>query len=585
MINIQIRSISIERRLAYTFFILSLIPIIIVGYTTAQIAREAIITKTTKYVQQLIGVVEEQLKSEVKGYETLLDELIINEKIQENFAYYRDNTYAERAIIKQEIDKVVTPKLFYNTNIRDIKMINRDKEVIYQRGYLLNDEAHIDNMLEAIEKIGGKVQCFSQSIYNENYMIIAKQVNSTYTRECVGHILLVLKKEAIDSIYKDIDLGEGSNIYILDGFNKLISSQYRYGEEQVNEENSHMALEKIIKTFSHEQGNYGYYESEDESYLLIREDVSQYNVKCLGTIPNTYLLEDIKGIIKNILLIIVLCFIVFWGISKRISKSITDPLKKLLIYIESAMKDEFRGGYIDNSPDELGVLGRHYVEINNQMQEMIKKIEQDEKERRELEINMLQAQINPHFLFNTLNSLRWIAMMSRAESVSQGILALSDLLRNTIIHKAEYITIESEFDNIKNYVLIQKLRYGESFEISWDIDRNLMGCRVIKFILQPIVENAILHASKDDDSILHIRIALEERQGDIYITIADDGKGFNIIEIEESKDKDIKLSGIGMDNVKDRIKLHFGEGYGVKIKSKINKGTKVVLHIPKIEGD
>ena len=105
------------------------------------------------------------------------------------------------------------------------------------------------------------------------------------------------------------------------------------------------------------------------------------------------------------------------------------------------------------------MLSRSYVQITKEMQEMITAIEKNEKERRELELNMLQAQINPHFLFNTLNSLRWIAMMSKADSVSEGILALSCLLKNTIIQKKEYITIEDELENVKNYILIQKLRY------------------------------------------------------------------------------------------------------------------------------
>lgn len=211
-------------------------------------------------------------------------------------------------------------------------------------------------------------------------------------------------------------------------------------------------------------------------------------------------------------------------------------------------------------------------------------MEEEEKEKHELQLNMLQAQINPHFLFNTLNSLRWVSLMSGATNVSEGILALSDLLRNTIIHKGEYITIQEEIENINNYVLIQRLRYGDCFKVNYNLPESLLECKTLKFILQPIIENAIIHGGYDEQSVVNIEITLEEVNRALVCCVIDDGKGFDREGVALNNKVD-KFSGIGLDNVGDRIRLNFGKEYGLEIESKIGRGTKVTLHIPKIEGE
>ncbi|MGL4798694.1 MAG: cache domain-containing sensor histidine kinase [Cellulosilyticaceae bacterium] len=580
----KLRHISIEKRLVYSFFILSLIPIVIVGSLTVHIASRAIKVKSTNYIGQLMEAIEDNLHNELNNYEVLLTELMVNATIQQVFDSYEKSTYAERGVLANEINEVIIPKLSSYPYIRDIKMINLKNEVVYQRGYLLNDESHIEGMVSAIEEIGGNVQCFMQPIYNENYIIIAKRVNSTYTKEPVGYITFVLKETAIRKIYEKINLGEGANIYLIDDRQQLLSSQH----EALNGVTSEELVQKVGNKVMDEKNQmkpYSEYTLDGYTYSLITENLKHYKIKCIANIPHSYLFKEIKLLMYQVTAIIVICFICFTILSKVISRSIIDPLRKLKLYIEQAMEERFNTIYTDDSPDELGVLGRSYVQINNEMHDMIKKIERDEKERRELELNMLQAQINPHFLFNTLNSLRWISMMSGVESVSEGILALSELLKKTIIQKAEYITIQSELENVQNYMLIQKLRYGDFFKVEWQTDEQFLKYQTLKFILQPIVENAIIHGMRDEQTILNIAISLKEEGEDLVIGIIDDGKGFDTSKARTKEEKDARLSGIGIHNVIERIRLNFGEQYGVDIVSCIGEGTRVKVRIPKIKGE
>lgn len=175
-------------------------------------------------------------------------------------------------------------------------------------------------------------------------------------------------------------------------------------------------------------------------------------------------------------------------------------------------------------------------------------------------------------------------MMSGAHSVSEGILALSDLLRNTIIHKAEYITIEEELDNVNNYILIQRLRYGDLFNIKLEIPEDLLEYKTLKFILQPIVENAIIHGGCEEQQVVDITIRLTQQEKQLVFNVIDNGKGFDIGEAKEGRHL-AKLSGIGVGNVRDRIRLNFGEEYGVRVESKLGEGTTVSLNIPKMRGE
>ena len=570
-LNRELRKITVEKRLTYSFFLIALISILIVGGCTVRM------NKSTNYSVQLVDAIGANLKNELSNYEALLNELMVNRIIQKGFREYDTTTYVEKANYKNEIDKIIIPKLSSYPYIRDIKVINLEEEVVYQHGYLLNDQSHIQTMTQVIEEIGGQVQCFMQPIYGENYIILSKVIHSTYDQKKVGYMIMVLKEDAIKKIYEHINFGEGANIYLVDKRQRVLSSQFEnlqlLDEEMMGKIEQSKQSREIYFTY-----NKGY-----EKFLVISQIIKTYGINFVVTIPYEYLLKEIMQIIGQVISIIIVCFILSICISKVICKSITEPLKKLQGYISSSMEEKFEMILIDESSDELGVLSRNYVQITEEMHQMIKTIEKNEKERLNLEINMLQAQINPHFLFNTLNSLRWISMMSGAESVSQGILALSCLLKNTIIQKADYITIKSELENVGNYMLIQKLRYGDSFKLVMEVTEPILRCKTLKFILQPIVENAIIHGIRNENSLLTITIRLRESQDDIVFEVSDDGKGFDIEEVERIEQKDIKLSGIGIHNVKDRIRLHFGEKYSVNIESEIGKGTLVTLHIPKME--
>lgn len=238
----------------------------------------------------------------------------------------------------------------------------------------------------------------------------------------------------------------------------------------------------------------------------------------------------------------------------------------------------------DNHKDELSDLSGSMNHMADTIQNLLEQQKEQEKKKRELELQMLQYQLNPHFLFNTLNSLRFVAAMHNDQIVSDGIQALSSLLQNTLTNKNEYITVQEELENLENYFAILRIRYAGSFEYSFHVeDEELLSCLVPKLILQPLAENSVMHGSSDDGSVMEIHITCWEEDGHMILELQDDGKGFEITRTDLNPHKDRKK--IGVANVNDRIQLNFGREYGLKIDSHPCEGTTCTLTLPKLYAD
>ena len=227
-------------------------------------------------------------------------------------------------------------------------------------------------------------------------------------------------------------------------------------------------------------------------------------------------------------------------------------------------------------------MAKSYNNIVKIMKNMAVQIEQEQEDKRKAEIRLLQAQINPHFLFNTLDSLRFTAMMSRADTVSDGLSALSHILRNSIIDDNSFITLSDELRCIEDYIVIQKIRFGEFIELCKQIEPGTEDCLIMKFLLQPIVENSIIHGMQKNRT-LDITISAVRDADQIRITISDNGSGFDMdekIDRETHRIKSSKMSGIGLENVRQRLELEFRSEQSFSIQSEKGTGTSVVIAYP-----
>lgn len=259
--------------------------------------------------------------------------------------------------------------------------------------------------------------------------------------------------------------------------------------------------------------------------------------------------------------------------------NVTGNIEDGMVAACNAKSDEEIGLKInDTSPDELGFLARTIDNMVNEIGLLAQRWSDDQRKMRELELQTLQYQINPHFLFNTLNTLKWIATLNHVTPVSHGIDALSSLLQSTLIKKDELIPFDDELRNLKNYCDIQQLRYAGRFEMEYQIEDAAGYWTVPRFILQPLVENSILHGTADEDDFVTITVRATVSENLLTIHISDTGCGFDPSAIKEKNSE--RFSGIGLSNVDERMRLHYGNEYGLTIESAPGIGTQCILCIP-----
>jgi two-component system, sensor histidine kinase YesM len=260
------------------------------------------------------------------------------------------------------------------------------------------------------------------------------------------------------------------------------------------------------------------------------------------------------------------------------------PLSRLTGIIRKIGRGNLGLTLDQTSKNELGVLVDQFNQMSTSIKDLFHKNELVQTEKRNMEMEALRSQINPHFIYNTLNTIKWMAVINKADNIVDSVTTLSDFLEPIFKKHDILCTLEEEISYIKNYVKIMNYRFADGFKLYVDIPESLLKCRMIRFILQPIVENALVHGLMDKVTG-KVGITAFMKGLDLLICIRDDGNG-----MEEQKLNAIRATigdispsdqvGIGLSNVDRRVKLHFGEVYGLLINSSLGSGTEVVLRMP-----
>ncbi len=274
-----------------------------------------------------------------------------------------------------------------------------------------------------------------------------------------------------------------------------------------------------------------------------------------------------------------------------ISRSITRPIEALCRVIGEVGQGNFEvraRAYKEDETSEIAILSRSFNSMIEQIGELVQNIRQEQSNSRNLELKLLQAQINPHFLYNTLDNIVWLAEDQRTDEIEEIVTSLSQFFRTTLSGGKDYIKIKEEISHIEAYLKIQQFRYRDILRYRIEIPEELYEYRIIKMALQPIVENALYHGIKNKRTQGLIRIYTTQTVDSIEIIVEDDGIGMNPDELQylqrimsgrEKAQED--NTGFGMANVAERMRLNYGQAYGLSCDSTYGVGTRVMLRIPK----
>ncbi len=537
-----------------------------------------------------VNQVNYDLEQYIKNVETIITGLQYSFSVEEFFDGTKDEyvnvSYVLRSLIKNRDDIIniflIRPdgKIISNENKIKYKNIDFTEQDYYigaiNSTNLYISTSHVQNVF--LKKHSWVVSC-SKAVYDKNNLL-------------KGVIVVDLNFQNIHNLIKQISLLERGYIFVV-----ASDGSYVY-HPKANLIYSGIVGENSDVVFSNKDDVISSKENgENVEHIVVSSNLTSW--KTIGKVYandfNVYLNKSKKYFI----IFIFSAFIVAMILAYAISQNIVRPINKL---VDGMLK--FKNGDLDakvevTEKNEFGLLTDIFNSMTQKIKTLIETNKMVERNKRKSDFKLLQSQINPHFLYNTLDSIVWMGETGKNEEVVTMTSSLAKMFRLGLNRGEEYVTIAEEIEHINSYLTIQKMRYGDKLNYSISCDEDLKTYKIIKILLQPIVENAIYHGIKNipnkgqidikiyKDKFDKIRLTNESKKDySIYFEVEDNGPGIseeNLQKIFDGKikrDKKKKGSGIGVNNVNDRIKMYYGENYGLHIESELYEGTIVTIKLP-----
>ena len=495
----------------------------------------------------------------------------------------------------KSLNSIESAKFMYNKNSIQPLMnsrpyissicISNNSDVIYQFGDQVTKEDI--RFHEEAAKLKGKVlwtpvyklPYITMDDNSEKFIISAvRAYNSLMAIKQLATERVSIDEKTICNIYSGINIVKGSKIFIVDKSGTVISAQdknllTKKMGTQVYVKDALMSNEGFFKThIKNTENTVFHYLIEGTGWQVIQ------------TIPESELNKQI--LIINLIIIICISFCILFGIFFSLiqNTSILKPIKLLSKEMERVKKGNFDIDLKIMNKDEIGDLSNLFSDMVSKIRELIDSDYKSKIREKEAEVIAIQSQINPHFLYNTLDSIRWMAVGNKDYAVGEQIEALSDIFRHVLNKGKDMTTIKEELDHLNNYIFIQKSRYGDRIFVDIQVDDSLMEYITPKLILQPLVENSFQHGleSKVEGGKIHIQI--EKLESGIKFSVTDDGMGTNQDKITKMISSKTESHNVfALNNINDRIQLKFGKEYGLKFSSQVGKGTTVEVVIPQLK--
>lgn len=423
---------------------------------------------------------------------------------------------------------------------------------------------------------------FDDGTYRYYWVLSASRVVelTNGTESQTGVLLVDMDYSGISRMMEQINAsGNGQYYYLCDGNGNII-----YHPHQVQLDNG-MQSESSVKAAASDEKIYDEY-MEGVHRKVIVNSISYTGWKLVGVMPYSIFTTRMADIKQFVLVVSLLMAMMLELINQVVSVRISSPIMKLNNSVNKYEEGKEPHIYIGGS-EEIRHLGKSIQESYKQNLSLMKRVVWEQNERRKSELDVLQSQINPHFLYNTLDSITWMIEGEKNEEAAFMITQLAKLFRVSLSKGHTIISIRDELQHAQSYMNIQKIRYKNKFEVVFDIDPEILDHCVVKLVLQPILENAINYGIREMDGCGIINVCGKKVDDRIILSVSDNGMGIPDDEIgfllKDTNRIRKRGSGVGLVNVNNRIKILFGGQYGLYIESELDEGTTVYINIPAIE--
>ncbi len=416
-------------------------------------------------------------------------------------------------------------------------------------------------------------QGFLQSSTGEHAIIAVKVLRDYTTKKEYGFAIVNMSGDDFAYFYNELIDSKINEIYIFDGTGQIISTNQRESIGKTDEAFYNSILESDNDANYKHQGN---------DYHLIKHHIPILDFTIVSLVDESALISQMNvypTVIAFVLLVSILLIVTVLLLLRRYFQ----PLNAIIKQIPSVTKGNFDNRIEVKGSGEMEELANAYNYMLDGLNEYVDNVVKLESQKNMSEFHALQMQINPHFVYNTLTSIKFLVWQNDETKAIKAIDAFISLLRNTLGSKLDSCRLTDEIENIKNYAMIQNIRYNDRVQVNYHIPKECEDLIVLKMILQPFIENAFIHAFAENDKGT-INVFARIVKDFLVIEIMDNGKGIKVDQVEQLFSDDAKktqkLSGLGVKNVNNRIKLMYGDDYGVSVSGVEHKGTIVTIKLP-----
>lgn len=399
-------------------------------------------------------------------------------------------------------------------------------------------------------------------------LTLGRKIRDDASDEVLGYVILDIYDEYFDKVLDNVKVFEGNNVYVLDKNGVIITDKrnknmtgFKFYDEYYD-----IVMNNQEGEFLCNIGN--------TDYIAFFTTLADTGFKIVEIIPSKVLYRDKRIIIKFFIIIALIFSLISIGASFFLSKNLSHPINYLSDLMKKVENGDMDVRFDLKRDDEIGLLGESFNKMIKNTKDLINKVYIKQYLLKEAEFKELKSQANPHFIYNTLESINCMAKLKDYEGITDMVIALGKFLRYSLNKNSDIVTIREDIEQVKNYLTIQQIRFGEKITINFDIDERLYDKKILKFLIQPLVENAIIHGlePKIGKGFINIRGYISDDL--IVFDIEDDGVGFGM----SSKSG----FGLGMKNVDKLVKIHYGKEYGLSLPEKSGI-TCVRLTIPNID--
>ena len=555
------RNMKFRYKLITTYILLGVLPMVIMGLIWFNQTRTILMKQEKTSIENYLTQAVSNMDNQLRIYNNLSDYIAFNQQISHVVSHKYDSYYDMYDQFSNVLDPMLASLKYFHSDINQITIYTKNNVVKHNTTLAPISEIENEEWYRVIEGNNNIHWFVSQS---EKKVFCARNIPTLENDYEVGVLYVQVDYEKLFESFKQMN-DSNYGIFIID---ELGNNIFNFAQFEDPNKNMKMTFDEFNRSIGKEK----IYTSVTSHSMNNNWTVTLYK-------PQKLIYESTNFMITGNVMAIILLIVFSIIITSILSRVMVSGLEKLRANMEEVEKGNMEIKVKSNNEDEVGALIRGFEKMIVQIKTLIEDVYESRLIQKDYEMKALQAQINPHFLYNSLSLINWMALESDQEEISKITLSLSMFYRTALNKGKNILKVRDEIKNMRSYLDIQLMMHDYEFDVDIQIDEDILDYNILNLILQPLIENAIDHGiDLKTDGRGCIKITGKKQNDEIVLIVSDNGVGMSKEQAESILSN--KSNGYGVKNVNERIKLYYGEQYHLKIESEIGIGTKVEITIP-----